>query len=54
MLHGISEVFPDSAPEWFKESEFGRLGSRFNLQFRDLREVGNRYIPTFNKEYAPV
>jgi hypothetical protein len=53
LLHGISEIYPDTAPKWWESTEFAQLGSRFNLQFRDLRDIKNIYTPHFNSSYIP-
>ena len=52
LFHGISEIFPSDVPSWWKSTEFGKLGSRFNLQFRDLNKARNIYRPLFDKRYV--
>lgn len=49
--HGVSKILPDTAPDWFGSTTFGKLGARFNLQFRDLVSISNIYVPQFDRKY---
>jgi hypothetical protein len=49
--HGVAEIYPDTAPAFWKTSLFNEKGNRFNIQFRDLSKTNSRYIPHFNREY---
>jgi hypothetical protein len=54
LYHGVSRIFPDTAPDWFASTHYGKLGARFNLQFRDLLSVSNIYVPQFNSPFVPL